>query len=416
MRDNVMTPNAGTAWVEERVRDFCERYKDGDGGKLIPLATTVPLTGFRIDGVRSGVLEIIRAQSVILRHLLSTMDTEAVLRLFGIPAQLVPWMPVLDAPEAYEAPVMRIDLIPLADGSVRICELNLDSSVGGPETAEFRRYEELAAGLPLTPTPYELLARHIAPILRQKGLTKVCLLDWSTWEGYGQFDLEWMRETLTHQLPNGVEVFLATEKSGSERIDGQTLVFRVFMADDALTDPEFVAGVFRTAGHVVGDFSGEVMGSKVWMGLLHDSELRALLPASACEVIDALVPRTHVVTDANLDALIDGRTGFFFKSAADFGGSGVIDGRTADAAGLRDRLAGENRGSWIAQEIVQPAEFPVRLIGSSETMSRECVLGLYRYGEEWSGHFLRSRSGASVINMSSGAAVGWAYEVSSVEA
>lgn len=338
------------------------------------------------------------------------------LRLLGVPAQLTPWMPVLDDPEGYECPVMRIDLIPAADGSVRICELNLDSSVGGPETAEFRRYEELAAGLAPTVTPYEHLARHLAPIMWRKGLTKVCLLDWSTWEGYGQFDLEWMRETLAHQLPAGIEVFLATEKSGAERIDAQTLVYRVFMADDALGDLDFVTETFRTAGHVVGDFSGEVMGSKVWMGLLHDPELRGLLPEPALALIDDLVPLTRVVTDANIDALTASRSGYFFKSAADFGGAGVIDGRTVGEAELRDRLAGGNRGSWIAQEIVTPAEFDVRLLGSSETTSRECVLGLYRYGQGWSGCFLRSRSGASVINMSAGAAVGWAYEVPSVEA
>lgn len=411
-----MNPAAGSEWVEDRVRDFCEQYKDGDGGKLLPLGTTVPLTGFRLDEVRSAVPEILQAQSVILRHLLSTTDTAAVLQLLGVPAQLVPWMPVLDDPEGYECPVMRVDLIPVADGSVRICELNLDSSVGGPETGEFRRYEELAAGLPLTPTPYEQLARQLAPIMRQKGLTKVCLLDWSTWEGYGQFNLEWLRETLAHQLPTGVDVFVATEKSGAELIDGQTLVYRIFMADDALADLEFVAKVFSAAGHVIGDFSGEVMGSKVWMGLLHDPELRALLPESTCAVIDTLVPKTHVVTAANIDALIAGMSGYFFKSAADFGGSGVIDGRTVGEAELRDRLAGDNRGSWIAQEIIAPAEFDVRMLGSSDTMSRECVLGLYRYGEGWSGCFLRSRSGASVINMSSGAAVGWAYEVDSVEA
>jgi hypothetical protein len=416
LRDDVMNPQARSEWVEDRIRDFCERYKDGGGEKLLPLGAAVPLTGFRLDEVRSAVPEILRAKSVILRHLLSTMDRAAVLQLFGVPSQLVPWMPVLDDPEGYECPVLRVDLIPLADGSVRICELNLDSSVGGPETAEFRRYEELAAGHPLTPTPYEHLARHLAPIMRQKGLTKVCLLDWSTWEGYGQFDLEWMRETLAHQLPAGLDVFVATEKSGAELIDEQTLVYRVFMADDALAELEFVAEVFSTAGHVIGDFSGEVIGSKVWMGLLHDPEYRALLPESTCAVIDALVPKTHVVTAANIDALIADMSGYFFKSAADFGGSGVIDGRTVSEAELRDRLAGDNRGSWVAQEIITPAEFDVRLLGSSDTMSRECVLGLYRYGGRWSGCFLRSGSGSSVINMSAGAAVSWAYEEPSVEA
>ncbi|MEV6839752.1 hypothetical protein AB0N17_35530 [Streptomyces sp. NPDC051133] len=413
MSDDVMNPAAGSDWIGERIRDFCRQY---GGEKLLPLGAALPLTGFRLAEVRSAVPEILRAKSVILRHLLATMDRAAVLQMFGVPSQLVSWMPVLDDPEGYECPVLRVDLIPVADGSVRICELNLDSSVGGPETAEFRRYEELAAGLPLAPTPYEELARQLAPIIWQKGLTKVCLLDWSTWEGYGQFDLEWMRETLAHQLPAGLDVFVATEKSGAERIDGQTLVYRVFMADDALADPEFVARVFGTAGHVIGDFSGEVMGSKVWMGLLHDPELRALLPERTCAAIDALVPRTHVVTAANIDTLIADMSGYFFKSATDFGGSGVIDGRTVSEAVLRGRLAGDNRGNWIAQEIITPAEFDVRLLGSSDTVSRECVLGLYRYGESWSGYFLRSRSGASVINMASGAAVGWAYEVSSVEA
>ncbi|MEU0896321.1 hypothetical protein [Streptomyces massasporeus] len=416
MRDDVMTPGAAGEWVADRIRDFCERYKDGNGEKLLPLGAAVPLTGYSLDEVRAGVPEILRAKGVILRHLLSVLDRAAVLRMFGVPPELVPWMPVLDDPEGYDCPVMRVDLIPLTDGSVRICELNLDSSVGGPETGEFRRYEELAAGLPLTPTPYEQLARHLVPVIQNERLNKVCLLDWSTWEGYGQFDLEWMRETLAHQLPAGIEVFLATEKSGAERIDAQTLVYRVFMADDALGDVDFVAGVFDRAGHVIGDFSGEVIGSKVWMGLLHDPEYRALLPESTCAVIDALVPRTHVVAVENVDGLIAGRAGWFFKSAADFGGAGVIDGRTVSEAELRERLAGDNRGSWIAQEVVEPASFDVRPLESADPVSRQCVLGLYRYGGRWSGCFLRSGSGSSVINMSAGASVSWAYEVPSVEA
>ncbi|MET7438898.1 hypothetical protein ACWERY_22390 [Streptomyces sp. NPDC004082] len=416
MRDDVMTSAATSEWVADRIRDFCERYKDGNGEKLLPLGAAVPLSGYDLDQVRSAVPEILRAKGVILRHLLSVLDQAAVLDMFGIPAQLLPWMPVLQDPEGYECPVMRVDLIPLADGTVRICELNLDSSVGGPETGEFRRYEELAAGLPLTPTPYEQLARQLAPVIKDKGLDKVCLLDWSTWEGYGQFDLEWMRQTLAHQLPAGIEVFLATEKKGAERIDAQTLVYRVFMADDALDDVEFVAGVFARAGHVIGDFSGEVIGSKVWMGLLHEPEYRALLPESTCAAIDALLPQTRVVTAANIDTLIAGRSGWFFKSAADFGGAGVIDGRTVSEAELRERLAGDNRGSWIAQEVVEPASFDVTPLGSADTVSRQCVLGLYRYGDMWSGCFLRSASESSVINMSAGASVSWAYEVPSVEA
>ncbi|MCT2589642.1 harpin HrpZ family protein [Streptomyces sp. N2-109] len=400
----------GAAWTEARVREFCSTYA---GPKVIPFAESVPLR-YDLTEVRKAVPRILQAQRVILKHLLSRMAPAEVLGLLGVPAELAPWIPIFADPDGAELPTLRVDLIPSPDGSAWMCELNVDSSIGGAETAQFRRFEEISTGGVIHSTPFEDLSALLARIMRDRGLTEICLLDWSYWDDYGSYNFEWMIKSLEYCLPAGTRVFYATEKVDLDLIGGQTLVYRCFMSEDALLDLDFVAAVFDRAGHVLGDFSGEVMGSKVWMALLHDAEYRALLDKPLLEAVDRTIPETCLVSEANVDEVLAEKEAFFFKTATDFGGAGTMDGGEVDRADIREKIVyGEKR--WVAQRLVPPAEFDVRLVGESEARSRESILGLYLYGGRWSGVLVRSRSDSTVINLAKGAAIGWGYEVSADE-
>lgn len=395
------------SWAAERFVAFCAAY---GGSKLRPLAESTRLESAGLDRLRAAVPLILAAQRKILAHLLDTCGPGEVLRLCGVPTELTPWISVLRDPWLDCQPIMRIDAIQAADGTVWICELNIDSSVGIAEVAELRRLEEVAAGINPQPTPYENLATMLGPILADLGADRVCLLDWSSWEGYGLYDLEWMRRVLEARLP-GIRVSIATEKDGIDSIDSQTLVYRVFMAGDAMTDLDFVSQLFERAGAVLTDFSCELLGSKVWMAILQDRQYDFLLDEPTRAAITTAIPPTVVVSADNRDALLASRSEHFFKSACDFGGHGVISGRAVAEDELARLLGSAPSKVWIAQQAVTPACIEIRQAGSPILVSASSVLGLFRFGQRWSGILVRASRELDIINAAGGSAVGWGYEV-----
>jgi hypothetical protein len=394
-------------WADAQIARFCDTY---GGRKILPLAEPVALRGWDLEPVRVAIPSILGSQGVLLRHLLKSIGPAATFELLGVPPALAPWMSVLDGAAADAQPILRADVLPASDGAAWICELNIDSSVGGPECAEFARIHDVARGVRPRTSPYDECAGLMGAALARMDGRRVCILDWSTWAQYGAFGLEWMRKTLASRLP-GTEVFIATERDGLDRIDKQTLVYRVFLAEDALTDPEFVTSVFDRAGCVLSDFSGELLSSKTWMALLHDASYRELLDAPALAAIDATIPMTVNVTSENLPALLGRKHELFFKAACDFGGHGVIAGASATDEDIRRSIGSPESSRWIAQRACDLARFDVRPLGAVHASSTRCVLGMYRYGAAWSGLMVRASTGSDVINVAAGATVGWGYEV-----
>ncbi|HEX8092785.1 MAG TPA: hypothetical protein VF542_03075, partial [Jatrophihabitans sp.] len=388
-------------WAAERFLAFCAVY---GGSKVRPLAESTRLESAGLDRLRAAVPLILAAQRKILAHLLDTRGPGEVLRLCGVPAELTPWISVLRDPWLDCQPIMRIDAVQAADGTVWICELNIDSSVGIAEAAELRRLEEVAAGVDPQPTPYEDLATMLGPMLADSGADRICLLDWSSWDGYGMYDLEWMRRVLEARLP-GIRVSIATEKDGLDAIDSRTLVYRVFMAEDAMADLDFVSHLFERAGAVVTDFSCELLGSKVWMAILQDPQYDFLLDEPSRAAIATVIPPTVVVSADNRAALLASRADLFFKSACDFGGHGVISGRAVAQDELARLLESELSKVWIAQQAVEPARIEIRQAGSSMPASARSVLGLFRFGQHWSGILVRASHESDIINAAGGSAV-----------
>ncbi|GLW33569.1 hypothetical protein [Actinoplanes regularis] len=394
-------------WLEARLAAYHKKYA---GPKIRPLSRAVRLKAPGLAEVRDAIPQILAAQRVLLRHFLEKLGPDGTLEFLGVPPELSAWMAALSDPDL-EPPILRVDVLPLAQGEARICEINIDSCVGVAEAADFLRIEEFREGRFSQQTPYEHLVALLGRVLAERGCDKVCLFDWSHWQESGWFTLERLHETLVAGLP-GVEVFFATEQAGIERVDARTVVFRVFPSSDALAAPALTTELFSKAGHVMTDFSADLLSSKVWMAVFHDNVYRELLTDRMCAAIDSTIPWTVLVDGRNREALLAEKDRWFFKSATDFGGRGVLAGRGSSEAEIRERLSGPAQDRWVAQERCEVIPLDVRPLGASEAVPSVSVLGLYRFGQQWSGVLVRASVGTEVVNVSGGSFLGWGFEES----
>jgi hypothetical protein len=178
-----------------------------------------------------------------------------------------------------------------------------------------------------------------------------------------------------------------------------------------MADLGFVSQLFERAASVLTDFSCELLGSKVWMAILQDRQYDFLLDEPTRAAIATAIPPTVVVSADNRAALLASRSGLFFKSACDFGGHGVISGRAVAEDELARLLDSVPSKVWIAQQAVEPARIKIRQAGSPVPVSGRSVLGLFRFGQHWSGILVRASRELDIINAAGGSTVGWGYEV-----
>lgn len=369
-------------------------------GRISLLATLQPLDTEVLTEVEQAIEAIMRAQRRILRTLLDADGVDATMQLLGIPDYVARRAAVLEDVDA-EVPLLRMDLLPTPEGRLWLCELNAGSSVGGGEAFELLRLSgQLPAG---TPGPYELLGRHIRD--HEKGpFERVLLADFAKWSDYGVFDLT----TLTRVVgaETGLPIASVDENSVPEVAPGD-VVYRIFVAQDVPDDPMYVDALYDRAGHVISDFSGEVLGSKAWLGLLHDPAHADTVGPETLELVRRFVPPTEVVDAAVLEELRAGTDReWFVKRATDFAGQGVVDLRV-DPLPQEIAACDEGLDTWIRQRPVEVATARFRHLGSAESFEAAYVLGDFRIGNRWSGCLVRCSASSSVVNAATGAAVGW---------
>jgi len=388
------------ACADSAILNFCAKEA---GPKVSPLGNFLKVDPVTLQKVQKGAELVLNAQRKILEKLLTSFTRQEVLRSLGIPPELESMIAALDDPNT-ELPMMRLDLLPTPLGELKICEFNVGSSLGAAEAFEFARVANLSDGD--KDGPYECLAIHIAQELEKLDSKRLAIVDWSTWQDYGMFNLDTMVRVIEAYIPN-IEVMILNELDVENRITDDVLLFRIFMAMDALADPRLVHRIFNAAGKVLTDFSGDLFGSKAWLHLLHDNQHQAHLEADEIDAIVTFLPFTRAVTQDTLPDLVVAKDRYFFKAASDFGGHGVIDGRSSDPRELRELLSTRSQESWVAQERVDVARAEFRLAGTSDWFTSEYVLGSFKMGELWSGCMVRTNPNSSVINIARGASVGW---------
>lgn len=153
------------------------------------------------------------------------------------------------------------------------------------------------------------------------------------------------------------------------------------------------------------------MGSKLWLGLLHDPSYRRLLDDHMTTAIDYMIPYSIVLDEQNIEKILENKDSYFFKAAGDFGGHGVIPGKSTSPNEIRDRLGDLKTSKWIAQKSCEIQPIKIRPICEDSEFEANSVLGLYQIDGRWSGALVRAQKNADVINVAGGSTIGWGYEV-----
>jgi hypothetical protein len=395
--------------------DFVTRY----GGHLIrPLGVPLlfPQRAFR--RLAAAGQTLLTCQQKMLRALAARHSPSELLDLFLLPprmAGLMDWHALLNGP----TPLVRHDVLITPGGDFRFCEINVDSAIGGSESAELARLfgeawrQASAESVPFPARwrpPQADIAALIAERARARHCERVVFLDWSTWAAKGFFSYKLLAEAVQRELGD-LPVLLTDETAYPGASAGAAprgdLVFRCFLYEDIQDCPEYVEALLRSSREVLYAFECEVLSSKLWFALFHDEALTAPLSDEERACIAQYVPYTAALSPANAPRFLEDREHYVFKDVSSYGGHGVYRGADHDADFLEGLFRETSHRRWVAQALVEQPLLPVAVSPSLATEQHRVVLGLYQTNGRSSGFMIRTHPTLGVINQSLGAHIGW---------
>jgi hypothetical protein len=386
---------------------------------LLPVPLICDRAAF--DALANAGLLVMSAQTKILRSLLQQQSRSEMLRRFHIPETMedvVDW----DELVAGDHTICRFDVVPSDDGYY-FCELNPDSSVGGPEIADFVQVFCDAVGWPLADdmaSPQHASVGLMRRVAAARGLKRVVLCDWSVNRGNGHLGFDLLRQHLVRALPE-LEVHLLYEDQYpaawlAPAEGARTLVHRGFMYQDMTDGGAFVRRLRESGATVINTFETEIRMNKGWLAMFCDPQYHALLTPAEIEAITTYVPSTVAITPDSLEDLLGRKAELVFKLGVGYGGDGVWIGAEHAADHLRELIQAKGLARWIAQKLITFGGVALPVDARFELIPHNVVLGLYLIDGKASGLLLRASSSSKVVNVQSGAgAYGWAIPMTPAE-
>lgn len=386
---------------------------------LLPVPILFPRDAF--DELAQAGAHFLRAQKSILQELIRSVGRQEVLRKLRLPAELdefVDWKALLSGGPTFT----RFDVVMAGHDRFMFCEANTGSSIGGGEEFEFCRLFMEEMGLPSalyqsSYSPYVDTGRVLSRYLAQGQFKRILILNWSTWVERVDVKFQTMKRAFAAACP-GVPVTLTDEVAYQKEIDAgtagpQDLVFRVFLFEDALDNLGFLRSLAGCGARVVSTYEYEITTSKLWFHILRDPEYQSLLSDAERASVEAHVPRTFHVTEANVEGLVASRDRYIFKPISSGSGRGIMIGADASAEQMKGHLRSQDLRQWIAQEMCEQPTLELPFNESLDRAPHTLVLGQYHIAGEVSGMFVRASRTSRVVSCSlGGAACHWSLNVS----
>ncbi len=366
---------------------------------------------------------LIALQSRLIADMIATEGRKGFLDRFGVAPDfrdLVHW----DELVAPRYLVGRLDLLRLADGSFRCCEMNVDSCVAGAEIFDAGRGSLLALGLDedcLPARPLDQLAALIADTARRIDAERIVILDWSIGggsAGKGYISYDRMRAAVL--LASSLPVHIADETSFDPAwlepaAAARTLVHRGFMMEEIDDGGAFLRRLIGAGGHVFSLLEADIRMDKGWLALMWDARRAGRCTSAEAALLDAFVPETWQVTADNATSLMARRRELIFKTRQAFGGAGILVGAETPVDTLRDALLAAPE-HWVAQVMVAPETLAMPHAPGEAPQVHEIVYGLYLYGDAENGFLLRGSTTSRIVNVSSGRGrIGWAMALEELD-
>jgi hypothetical protein len=402
--------------LRQRYDVLRDEFVTSYGGHLIrPLGVPLLFPQRAFHQLAAAGQTLLTCQQKMLRALAARHSRAELLDLFLLPpelARVMDWDALLHGP----TPLVRHDILITPDGDFRFCEINVDSGIGGSESAELARLfgeawrQTETSGVPFPARwrpPQADIAALIAERARARHCDRVVFLDWSTWADKGFFSYKLLTEAVQRELGD-LPVLLTDETAYSVgAASGGDLVFRCFLYEDVKDSPEYVEVLLRSSREVLYPFECEVLSSKLWFALFHDEALTAPLSDEEKDCIARYVPHTIALSPANAANFLEAREEYVFKDISSYGGHGVYRGRDHDAAFFEGLFLETSHRRWVAQAHVEQPLLPIAVSPSLATEQHRVVLGLYQTNGRSSGFMIRTHPTLGVINQSLGAHIGW---------
>lgn len=370
---------------------------------------------FRIDAPTHAALSqatrlLVSAQDKLVRHLAATRSGEDLAAMFEVPAGMaahIDWPALATSGMC----MLRADIIP-TDSGYYFCELNHFSGVGAGEGYHSARAFAELLGRPVAGvSPFRQLAHLYMTECRRAGLTRVVVLDTTQHRKLG-FGEHLMMQRYLRLMAPGIEACYHDERTypaGWLRPDEakQTLIHRIVTYDETPDDGAFLARLRDSGATVSCMFEAELKMHRKWFSLLCDPGYQHLLDERERATIRQYVPHTFDVHRGNIAAAVADKDRLVFKRSYTYGGKGVLIGDEHSPDELRTLLT-RDTSAWVAQHRVYTSSLDLHA-ADGHLAPFFFALGMFMYGDNTSGPLVRAAARSSVVNVSQGGGVSWAF-------
>jgi hypothetical protein len=370
---------------------------------------------FRIDasahaGLSQATGLLVSAQDKLVRYLAATRSGEELAKMFEVPAGMaahIDWAGLATSGMR----MLRADIIP-TDSGYYFCELNHFSGVGAGEGYHSAHAFAELLGRPVAAvSPFRQLAHLYMTECRRMGLTRVVVLDTTQHRAQGFGEHLMMQRYLRLMAPD-IETCYHDEHTYPAdwlRPDEakRTLIHRIVTLDDTPDNGAFLVALRDSGASVSCMFEAELKMHRKWFSLLCDPDYQHLLDEQEQVVVKRFVPHTFDVHPGNIDAAVAGKDLLVFKRSYTYGGKGVLIGDEHAPDQLHSLLA-RDASAWVAQRRVYTSSLDLPA-ADGQIVPFSFALGIFMYGDNTSGLLVRAAARSSVVNVSAGGGVSWAF-------
>lgn len=155
---------------------------------------------------------------------------------------------------------------------------------------------------------------------------------------------------------------------------------------------EFLNAYKDNAFMMFGSFRSQVMHSKVIFDMLLAPETKRLLTDNENKFLEKHIPKTKkLLTEEDFEEVIENKDKYILKPYNSYASDGILLGRDYDKAGWENTIKKLSPDSYIYQEYVDvsPWEFVEPIDGKFVINNFNHVLGMFMYGENFSGCYIR---------------------------
>jgi hypothetical protein len=414
----VMFADYNRAFVtRQRQMGDCAMAADGADQLLADLGVTFRALPcyFRIDApAHAGLCQatglLVSAQDKLARHLAETRSGAELATMFEVPAGMAAHMNWANL-AASGPPMLRADVIP-TDSGYYFCELNHFCGVGAGEGYHSAlAFAELLGRPAAGVSPFRHLAHLYLAECQRLGLTRMVILDTARHRTQG-FGEQLMVQRYMRLVAPGIETYYHDEHTYpaewlAPAEAKRTLVHRIITYDDTPDNGAFLAALRDGGATVSCMFESELKMHRKWFSLLCDPDYQHLLDDQELATVKRYIPHTFDVHPANLDAVLAGKDGLVFKRSYTYGGKGVLIGDEHAPDELRSLLT-DGPSAWVAQHRVYSSDLYLPTADRG-LAPHSFALGIFMFGNNTSGLLVRAAADSSVVNVSQGGGVSWAF-------